>query len=449
MFDLMKKTLTDALARAGATEYEIYFMSGSDISVATLNRQVNSFSSSENGGLCLRVLKDGKMGYASTELLSQEEMESLVQRALGNAAAVEKLDTVGIFCGSDAYEENRLLEFKPMGAGELRSYAIKAAEGLYSLDGRITDGTMTQTGSSTLNIRIVNSHGLDLSMSCGVNLAVAEAVVDVDGEKESDFSIKGLERDSVEDCIKELAEKSVEGALRKIGAGLVPSGKYNIVLDGKQMRSFLSVFSSAFSAKQVIDGMSPLKDKIGERIAADIVTVTDDPQREGSTVGATFDAEGVATHKKSVIECGVLKTYLHNRETALAMNTETTANASKASYSSAIGVRPYAFSIRGGEDSFDELLIKAKDGIYITELKGLHAGANPVTGDFSLESAGFMIRDGKLAEAVKSFTVAGNFFDMLKSITAISDKVEFGVQTGFTAFGSPAVLIPDMSVAGK
>ncbi len=449
MFDLMKKALVDALEVAGVSEYEIYYMSGSDTSVATLNRQVNSFTSSENGGLCLRVLRDGKMGYASTELLCEEEMAGLVDRALGNAAAVEKLDTVGIFGGSRCYEEYRLGKFEPMGAGELRAFALKAAEAIYEKDGRVTDGTMTQTGSSAFNIRIVNSHGLDLCCSTGVNLVVGEAVVDVDGEKESDFSFKRLEKQNADSVIAELVKDATEGALSKIGASLVPSGKYNIVLDGKQMRSFLSVFSSAFSAKAVLDGMSPLKDKVGQKIAADIITVTDDPQREGSTVGTTFDAEGVATHRKSVVEAGVLKTYLHNRETALAMGTETTANASKGSYAAPIGIRPYSFCIEAGADSFDELLLKAKDGIYITELKGLHAGANPVTGDFSLESAGFMIRDGKLCEAVKSFTVAGNFFELLKNITAVSDKVDCGVQTGFTAFGSPALLIPDMSVAGK
>ena len=91
----------------------------------------------------------------------------------------------------------------------------------------------------------------------------------------------------------------------------------------------------------------------------------------------------------------------------------------------------------------------AGNGVYITEIKGLHAGANPVTGDFSLESAGFVIRDGKKAEAVKSFTIAGNFFELLKSITALSNEVKFGVPGGKTTFGSPNVLIKDMSVAGK
>ena len=150
-----------------------------------------------------------------------------------------------------------------------------------------------------------------------------------------------------------------------------------------------------------------------------------------------------------MVEGGVLKTLLHNRETALKAGVQSTGNASKGGYASPVSVSPYAFCLEAGEHTEDELLKMAEGGLYITELKGLHAGANAVTGDFSIESAGFRIVDGKLGEAVKSFTIAGNFFELLKSIAALSNEVEVGVSGGFTTFGSPAVLVHNMSVAGK
>ena len=128
---------------------------------------------------------------------------------------------------------------------------------------------------------------------------------------------------------------------------------------------------------------------------------------------------------------------------------ETTGNASKGGYASPVDISPYAFCIEAGAYTEDELFALAENGVYITEVKGLHAGANAVTGDFSIESAGFLIKDGKKANAVKSFTIAGNFFELLRSITALSNEVKFGVPGGKTAFGSPNVLIKDMSVAGK
>ncbi|MBQ2794084.1 MAG: TldD/PmbA family protein [Clostridia bacterium] len=448
-FELLKDTLVSALSQKGIDEYEIYYTSDSDNSVGTLNKEVNTFSSSESGGLCLRLVRDGKMGYASTELMTEGEMRELVERAEQNALATEKPNTVGIYGGGEAYEENRIPEFIPVSTATLRAAAIKSGERLFAKSEKVQLGTESQAVSSGFDIRIVNSHGLDLVCSCGINALVGSAVVMDNGEMQADYALKEFSEDNLDGVIDALATEAVDDALAKIGAGLVPSGKYNIVISGKQMRSLLSVFSSAFSAKAVIDGMSPLVGKIGEAVAADIVTITDDPQREGSSIGLTFDAEGVPTHRREVVASGVLNTFLHNRETAKQMGTKTTANASKASYSSPIGVRPHSFCIEAGDKTREELLGLAGDGIYVTEIKGLHAGANPITGDFSLESAGFMIRGGRLCEAVKSFTVAGNFFELLKSISALGNVIERGVQTGFTAFGSPDALVPDLSVAGK
>ncbi len=448
-FDVLKNTLVAALAEAGLDEYEIYYMSDESVSVSTLNKEVNSFSSSTTGGLCLRVAVDGKMGYASTELMSEAEMRELPERAKSNALATEKPDTVGIFAGSESYEPLVLDKVELMSAEDLKAYAVKTGEELFAECESVKEGTSSEAIAAGTSIRLVNSHGVDLTLDCGANVLVAEAVVEVNGESQSDYSLKNIDANNVDGTIKEITEEAVCEALAKIGAGSVDSGKYSVVISANQMRSLLSVFSSAFSAKAAIDGMSKLKGMEGEKIASDIVTITDDPQREGNTIGTNFDAEGVATHRKAVVEAGVLKTLLHNRETALAMGKETTANASKAGYSSPIGIRPYSFAIEPGDKSRDELFALVGNGIYITEINGLHAGANPVSGDFSLQSAGFMIRDGKKCEAVKGFTVAGNFFDLLKSITALGDKLERGLVTGFTGFCSPDVLVPDMSIAGK
>ena len=106
--------------------------------------------------------------------------------------------------------------------------------------------------------------------------------------------------------------------------------------------------------------------------------------------------------------------------------------------------------MKPGEDDLESLFAKAGDGsIYVTDLKGLHAGANSVTGDFSIESEGFLIENGKEGKAVRSFTIAGNFFRLLESIEAVGNDLRFGIPGGFTLFGAPAVMLKDMSVAGK
>ena len=446
-FDKIKECLMKALEEKKISEYEIYYMSSEDVSCETLNKQMSAFNSSNKGGICLRVLVDGKMGYAATELMSEDEMHALAERAADNARYVEKQDSVGIFKGSPEYENFRCKGYTPLDSSALRTLALNTADAIYAESECVKDGSMSQAASYGFTIRIVNSHGLDLSGTCGVNALVADAVVERDGESESSFSLAEI-TENPEEAVKKVSREAVTDALAKIGAVGVPSGKYNVIIDGKQMRQLLSVYSSAFSAKRVLDGMSPLKGLVGERIAAECITVSDDPQREGNSVGTVFDAEGVATKRKLVIDGGLLTTFLHNRETANEMGTESTANASKSDYSSPIGIRPHSFCIEPGALSFDELLKKAGNGVYVTALKGLHAGANAITGDFSLESEGFMIRDGKLCEAVKTFTVASNFFELLKSVSALSNEIKKGVATGFTSFGSPDVLVENISIAG-
>jgi hypothetical protein len=99
--------------------------------------------------------------------------------------------------------------------------------------------------------------------------------------------------------------------------------------------------------------------------------------------------------------------------------------------------------------SEEELLAKAENGVYITSLGGLHAGANAISGDFSLQSSGFKIEDGKKTDYIKSFTVAGNFYELLKNVVALADNCRLPRAMGSTTFGAPSVLVDGLSVAGK
>lgn len=443
-FELIKKALIDSADELDIKEYEIYYSFGTGTSVETLGKEISSLNSSSSGGVCFRCLVNGRMGYASTELMEASEMGELVRRAVVNAENTEKEDNVGIYAGSESYGKTNSPEYKPLSAEQMKKTALSIQNENYAASDKVTDGTQSAVETEEMTVRIVNSHGLDLVNTSGVNIVYSAAVVLDKGEHQDDYAVE--EYGKLSD--KELAEKAVRGALDNIGAEIVDTGKYDIVIAAKQMRTILSVFSSAFSAKTAQSGMSLLAGKEGQRIAAEIINITDDPMREGVSVQSPFDAEGVAAYRKAVVKDGVLLTLLHNRETAMRAGRETTGNASKGAYSSPVSVSPYAFCIEAGENTLDELFAMAENGIYVTEVKGLHAGANPVTGDFSIESAGFLIKDGKKATPVRSFTIAGNFFDMLKAISALSDKVEVGIG-GPTVFGSPAVLIKDMSVAGK
>ena len=445
-FDEMKQALTEAAERAGLGQYEIYGEWDESISVETLKDEISAFSSGVSGGICFRCIVNGKMGYASGELMTAEAMEDLVARAISNAKCIDSEDEAVIFKGSEHYETVDLPRPELADPAWLRSTALEIQRQTYAESEKVGDGTQSCVMSSVSEIRLCNSNGLDLSNRVGMTAGYASAVVR-DGEEAQESFEAGV-GNTAED-FRELPKKAVRKALDKLGAGLIESGKYNIVFGGEEFRNFLSTFADVFSAKQAQHGLSLLAGKEGQTNAAPHVTLTDDPMRPGYAMQTPFDGEGVATKRKNVIENGVLKTLLYDLTTARKAGVESTGNGQKHGYSSAVSIAPYSFSLGAGDCTREELIALAGDGIYITECKGFHAGANSVTGDFSIESEGFRIRNGKCAEPVKSFTVAGNFFDLLKSIDRIGNEIRWSPFGGFTVYGSPDVLVKNMSVAGK
>ncbi len=440
-FSEIKNIVSEACEKHEVKEYEIYYTVGEDITAETLMQEVSAFSSGLSAKVYFRCLVDGHMGYSSSSCFDAEELEDMVVHAKENAKVIENDDVVMIFKGSESYAKTTAPEPCAVDAAELKKCALELQKATYAADPSVVDGTQSIATSFKSEIYLYNSNGLELSNRVGMTGCYVAAVVNKDGESRDNFEFaEGIHSDKV----AELPKKSVQGALDKIGASEVETGKYSLVINGEQMRSLLAAFSSAFSAKNALLGMSKLAGKEGEKIAADIVNITDDPMREGCPIQTPFDDEGVATYKKTVVENGVLKTMLYDLTTAIKTGKETTGNGRRGG-----NIAPFNFSICAGTRTSEELFAEAGEGIYITGLKGLHAGANAITGDFSVESEGFLIKDGKKASPVKSFTVAGNFFDMLKNIADLSNEVKWGIPGGFTVFGSPDVLIHDMSVAGK
>ena len=445
-FEMMKQALISAAEKAGISQYEIYFEREENLSVETLKDEISAFSSGVTGGICFRCLVDGKMGYASGELMTEDAMTDLVSRAISNAKCIDSEDESVIFDGSDRYETVQTERPELADPALLRSTALELQKQTYLQNEAVGDGTQTYLMSTVNEVKLYNSNGLDLSNRVGVSAGYVNAVVRVNDEAQEDYEA------GVGASIDELAhlpKSAVEKALNKIGAQTVDSGKYNVLFSGEQFRQFLSAFSQVFSAKNAQLGLSLLAGKEGETVAAPCVTISDDPLRAGYAFQTPFDGEGVATFRKNVIENGVLTTLLYDLTTARKVNKQSTGNGQKHGYSSSVSIAPYSFSIHAGAHSFDELMEMTGDGILITECKGFHAGANAVTGDFSIESAGFRIRNGQKAEPIKSFTVAGNFFDLLKSIHALGDQIRWSPLGGFTTFGSPDLLVLGMSVAGK
>ena len=442
------KELVIAQAQAmGIADYELYYQAGESTSVSAFQHSINQFTDSTEGGICFRCIVGGKMGYASTEALNASEAKAIVERAAANAEVLESEEQVFLGQGGKTYAT---IDRKPMElptTDALIAKVLETQEKIYAADPAVIDGSSTQGISEKSVTAIVNSKGLDLYHEVTLAGLVVAAVVSNGKEMSNDYQIKLGDLDTID--TDALTKKAAEGALRKLGGDVAPTGQYPVVFDSEAMSSLLQTFSSIFSSEAAQKGLSKLKGKEGEKIAADIVTIVDDPFHPENPMPMPFDAEGSPTAKKNIIENGVFNTLLYNLKTANVDGKQTTGNAAKGGYASAVGVRPFSMYLEGGDISEEEMLSKVGNGVYINSVSGLHAGANPITGDFSLQSAGFMIEGGVKTTAVKSFTVAGNFYDLLKNVVAVANNSHLPTAMGMTAFGAPTTWVDGLSVAGK
>jgi len=446
-FQEFKNLVIAACQDAGITEYELYYQAGSSVSVDTFQHAIHEFSSSRTGGVCFRCIVDGKMGYASTEALNEEQAKAIVAKAADSAAVLEAEEQVFLGEGGQEYEPLNIQPYDLPTTEALISKILQTQEKIYAADPAVIDGSQTEGLIEQAEIAIYNSKGLDLSYSNNVSGLIVVGVVSDGKEMANNFEAKLGKLDSID--TDALVKKAVDGAKQKLGGEPAPTGQYPVVFNPDAMCSLLQVYSSIFSSEAAQKGLSRLGDAEGQVIAAPIVTLVDDPFHPENPEPINFDAEGSPTHKKNIIEKGTLNTLLYNLKTAAVAGKKTTGNASKAGYDSPVGLRPFTMYLENGDMTEEELLAKAGNGVMITSLGGLHAGADPISGDFSLQSSGFMIREGKKAEYVKSFTVAGNFYDLLKNITALENNCQLPMAFGMTAFGSPSVLVEGLTIAGK
>ena len=443
-FNAFKNTVIAKCAELGITDYELYYQSAESTSVSAFQHEINEFTSATEGGVCFRCIINGKMGYASTEALNEETAASIVVRAADNASVLEAEEPVFLGEGGKTYQKPSREPYGLPTTEVLISRVLETQEAIYSANEAVIDGTQTQGIAERSETAIYNSKGLDLHSVNTLTALVAAAVVTNGKEMSNAWEVKLGDLNTIDS--KAIAAKVVTDALGDLGGDVAPTGQYPVIFNPEAMSSLLGVYASIFSSENAQKGLSKLSGREGEQIASQQVTLVDDPFHPLNPMPRSFDAEGSPTYAKNLIEKGEFKTLLYNLKTAAVASVQTTGNASKAGYDAPVGIRPFCLYLAPGDITEEALLEKAGNGVYIKSLGGLHAGANPVSGDFSLQSAGFLIENGKKTTAVKSFTVAGNFYDLLKNVAAVANNLEM---PGMGHFGSPTVLVEGLSIAGK
>ena len=440
----------------GFSDWEIYHTAGNSFSVKVFDGEITEYKNTDSVGLSFRGTYNGRMGYAFTEKLDPEIIPRLVKNAADNAGVIEGDEIEKLYPGDMVYPEINSYNpaLKNVSAKEKIDLALALEKCTYAQDPRVKSIDYCQLGTLESTVNIANSFELDLSNKSNFAYAYVVARVEDNGITKTGFEV-WHGNDLGQFSYKDVAGTAVKRAVSYLGAESVESATYPVIFDNRSACDLMASFASVFFAENAQKGFSLLKDKKGETIAASHITLRDDPQgpelnghKYETFGGISFDSEGVATKQKAVIENGVLKTLLYNTKSAAKDGTVSTGNGFKPSFRAAVSTACTNFYIVPSDISPEKMQEDIKLGVLITEMDGLHAGINSISGDFSISSSGFLIEDGKITRSVEQITVAGNFYNLLKDIQCVGNDLRFDMPSASGTFGMPSILVPDLPVSG-
>jgi len=444
-------------AASGADEAEAFLEHGAGLTIKVFGGKVEQFSYSETAGLGIRVFIGRRTGRSYTSDLSSSSVGEAVASAMESARLSPEdehkgLPDAGLFPAGSASGE-RLGDdldiwsddVARIPAGEKIEFTLEMERKARAYDERVRGIDTTLYSDEYGDVFLMNTRGLKAGFRASICYGY---VVPMAGEGEDSQTGFGFtaghsfaELDSAE-----AAREASSMAVDLLGGKQVESTRVPVLFDNLTCAELIAMLGTALSAEQVVKGKSFLADRLSSQIASPMLELLDDGLMKGGYGTSPFDGEGVATSKKTLIEAGNLKSYLHNCYTASRMDTLTTGNAGRGSFRSPIGVTPTNLVVKKGEASHDELRSGMGRGFEVLELQGTHAGMNVVTGEISVGAKGFWVENGKRAHAVREVTVAGNLAELLNGITALGSNIRFTPLLGGIA--APSMLVEGLVVGG-
>ncbi len=391
----------------------------------------------------LRVIKDGKEGIAYSEADDQASLQSMVEQALLNASfsAPDKHEKL-LQNKSELSTDDALLCPEDDSSIDEKIELVLQLEGELLAKPKIKNVPYNGVSSSVQEQHVFSTAGLQAHDKQRSFSAYAYALAE-DGDKNAMEGIGQLQRLQKDVDKQAIITDVYQNCMAMLDGKPIPSKHYDVVFDKECQNNLFSVFSAIFSGKWAKDGFNPWREKVGEIVADERLRVFDSPLLADGFAYQLFDAEGTATARTSLISDGCLQTLLHNSVTASHFGVATTGHATR-NPKSPLSVHVHQLEIAAGTAS--DSVFYAGEYVEITDLNGLHSGANPISGDFSLGASGYLCQEGERIQAVRGITVAGNFYKMLNNIVDIADKQVWNWQKSAVM---PAIRFADLAVSGE
>jgi PmbA protein len=434
-----------ALAGAGE-QVEAVVVRGLDTEIKVYGGEVESLSSAQSQGAGVRVVVDGRQGFAYAGSLDPDVLLETLAEARDNARFATLDEFIGL-AEPDGVEAPSLDLYRDdLASSPTDAKVALAAElerAVLGADPRITGIETAEYVDSLSETAIATTTGLrTTSRESSCYLATYAMASDGGDDAQTGFGFSvGRRLDDLD--VAAAAADAATRATRLLGARQPRSERVTVVLDPWVTAQLLGLVASTLSGEAVLKGRSLFAQRLGEQVASPLVTLVDDPTDVRAYTATETDGEGLAARRNVLLDGGVLQRFVHNAYTARRAGTSSTGNAVRG-YSSTPGVGCMAVSLVPGTASQAELLAQVGEGVLIADVAGLHSGVNPVSGDFSTGAEGLRIRGGELAEPVREFTIASTLQKMLHDVRAVGADLEW---LPMSAAGV-SLVVGDVTVSG-
>jgi PmbA protein len=435
--------LVDRAIRGGADAADALYAASRSTSVQVRLGQLEDVSRSEGAEIGLRVFVGARSASVASSDLSDAALAELVERAVAMAAQAPEDRFAGLappeLLASAPFPALDSVDDSQSDPAALRNRALEAESAARAVPG-VTNSNGASAAESASTVALAASNGFagaqaSTGFSCSAGVIAGEG-----SAMQRDHAWHSARHLGDLDLPNQVGRLAGERAVARLNPVRPKSGAMPVLFDPRVSHTLLGHLAAAISGSSVARKSSFLQDKLGQRIFAAGVTVTDDPLRRRGLRSRPFDGEGVRVRRMDIVADGILQSWMADSASARQLGIEPTGHAARG-VGGAPGVSPSNFTIAAGNRSREELLAAFPEALLVTELIG--QGANPVTGDYSRGAAGFLVRAGKIGPAVQEITIASNLIDMFATLEPGSD-LEF--RRGIDA---PTLLIPQMTVASS
>ena len=431
-------------AQKDSVDFDVHGFHQEKTNILFLNGKLKTCSVSETMHLNLRVLKDGKAGYSYTKDFSRESLQNCYQKALDGLKLSDKKEGGGL-SKNQTYKDFSHFYDKNLNTLSLED-KIKTAEemdkAVSSFNKKSRPVYSSVSDHDTLRF-FVNSEGCGHTYKSGGVFAYSESLAEEKNSRAVGQSEQNSKNYRLID-FKGMGAKSADRAVKKLNHSLPATKKYPVVFQsGEAVGNLLHCIVGFLSGKAVFEGLSLFKDSLEKKILSPQFSLRDDPFASWGGLVKVFDGEGFAVEQTPLIENGFLRNYLTCSFFSKALKIPHTKKAAYIGGQNTLDIQETHLVMEEGDSAFEELVTEFPEVIVIDNLKSF-AGYNSVSGDFSIESEGFLWKGGE-GRPLCQFTVSGNIREVFANILKTGKDSEVFRGT----VKAPSFLTPDLMIAGK